>query len=74
MNPLEMKIEEYIPLIRPTIIQRAKSLIEPVVNTYNETTANNVVTVVKTERVNVEFKAAFKMSLKFLASGMYLML
>ena len=53
MNALEMKIEEYIPLIKPTINAKEKSLILPVVNTNIEITANNVVTVVKIERVNV---------------------
>ena len=53
INPLEMKIEEYIPLIKPTIKAREKSLMLPVVNTYKEITANKVVTVVKIERTNV---------------------
>ena len=64
-----MKIEEYIPQIKPTIIAREKSLILPLVNTNRETTANKVVTVVKTERVKVSLKDLFRISLKVLASA-----
>ena len=46
MNALEMKIDEYIPQINPTIIASEKSLMLPVVNTNRETTANKVVIVV----------------------------
>ena len=60
IKPLEIKIEEYIPQIKPTIIAREKSLMLPLVKTNKETTANNVVTVVKTERVNVSDKDLFK--------------
>ena len=60
MKALEINIEEYIPLIKPTIKAKEKSLIEPVVNMKSERTANKVVTVVKTERVNVSDKALFK--------------
>lgn len=69
MNALEIKIEEYIPLIKPTIKAKEKSLIEPVVKMKSDITANNVVTVVKTERVNVSDKDLFKISLNFFASG-----
>ena len=74
MNALEMKIDEYIPQINPTIIASEKSLMLPVVNTNRETTANKVVTVVKTERVNVSDKDLFKISLKVFASGIILRL
>ena len=74
MNPLEIKIEEYIPLIKPTIIARAKSLMLPVVNTYKETTANKVVTVVSTERRKVSDKDLLRIELNSFASGMYLRL
>ena len=69
MNALEIKIEEYIPIIKPTIKAKEKSLIEPVVKMKSDITANNVVTVVKTERVNVSDKDLFKISLNFFASG-----
>ena len=72
MNPLEIKIEEYIPLIKPTIIARAKSLMLPVVNTYKEITANKVVTVVSTERRNVSDKDLLRIELNSFASGKYL--
>ena len=68
MKALEINIEEYIPLIKPTIKAKEKSLIEPVVNMKSERTANKVVTVVKTERVNVSDKDLFKIVLKFLTS------
>lgn len=74
INALEMKIEEYIPQSKPTIIAREKSLMLPVVKTNKETTANNVVIVVRTERVNVSLKDLFKISLKVLASGIILRL
>lgn len=69
-----MRIEEYIPQINPTIIASEKSLMLPVVNTNRETTANNVVIVVKTERVNVSESDLFKISLNVFASGIILRL
>ena len=74
MKPLEIKIEEYAPLIKPTIRASEKSLMLPVVNTNRATTANKVVTVVKIERTNVSLKDLFKMSLKVFASVMNLRL
>ena len=57
-----MKIEEYAPLIKPTIKASAKSWIEPVVKRNNDTTANKVVTVVIIERLKVSDNEMFRMS------------
>ena len=70
MNPLEIKIEEYIPLSKPTIKAKEKSLMLPVVNTYNETTANKVVTVVKIERTRVSESDWFKIGVNVFSSVM----